>query len=179
MDSFISFRNFILAVACLVGVILFVLTCIHVVNKAQGTSSKNYTSGQLLIMYIISVCLCSMVTFLDMGSVTVFQSNAYTVYAVDEWLDQSNLANVFAQMGLVGKDIDLAAQVMSFLLMAVKLTGLCVFAWCLGKWYGYAQGTASVTATKIVLYFFAAIALWNIGAVIHLIANQFDYNIVI
>ena len=179
MDSFLSLRNFALAFAALLGVILFVVTTIRLIGTESGSSAKSYTKGQILGMYFVSMVMVSLVNFMDVGSVTLFQGDAFTVAAADPWLNQSNLANILTQMHLVGNDVDTAARLWSYFMMGMKLLGLAVFIWVTAKWYGLTQGTPSISASMIVVFYLLSFLFWNFGVVIQVVANTLNYEIVI
>ncbi|WP_203249728.1 hypothetical protein [Cysteiniphilum marinum] len=179
MDTFLNLRNFTLALSALLGVILFVVTTIRLVGTESGSSAKSYSKGQILGMYFVSMVMVSMVNFMDMGSVTLFQSNGFAIADADPWLNQSNLANILTQMHLVGEDVDTAARLWSYFMMGMKLLGLAVFVWVTAKWYGLVQGTPSISASMIVGFYLLSFLFWNFGVVIQVVANTLNYEIVI
>ncbi len=179
MDNFLTLRNFALAFAALLGVILFVVTTIRLIGTESGSSAKSYTKGQILGMYFVSMVMVSMVNFMDVGSVTLFQGDAFTIAAADPWLNQSNLANILSQMHLVGSDVDTAARLWSYFMMGMKLLGLALCIWVTAKWYGSVQGTPTISASMIVVLYLLSIVFWNFGVVIQLVANTLNYEIVI
>ncbi|MBK2125659.1 hypothetical protein [Fangia hongkongensis] len=179
MDNFLTLRNFTLAFSAMLGVILFVVTCIRLIGTESGSSAKVYSKGQIAWMFFISMVLVSLVNFMDVGSVTLFQGNAFTVAAADPWLNQSNLANILSQMHLVGEDVDTAARLWSYFMMGMKLLGLALFVWITAKWYESVQGTSNTSASMIVIFYLLSFVFWNFGVVIQLVANTFNYEITI
>jgi hypothetical protein len=82
-------------------------------------------------------------------------------------------------MHLVGADIDTAARLWSYFMMGMKLLGLAVFVWITAKWYGVMQGTPSISASMIVIFYLLSFLFWNFGVVIQVVANTLNYEIVI
>jgi hypothetical protein len=179
MFDFLTVRNFILALSALIGVILFCVSCTRLLHTVNGSGAKSYTTGQIIMMFFVSMVMVSAVSYFDMGSVTTFQGNAYTVAQSDPWIMSENIINVLSQLNLAGGDINMVAKVVTTMMMLAKLLGLAIFVWITGKWYALSSGNSTMSVSKIVIYYFVAICLWNFGSVIQMVSKSMGYEIVI
>lgn len=178
MSDFFTLRNFLLALAACVGVILFAVTVMRWIGTNSNNGAKKYTVTQLLMMLLISMVMVSAVTYMDMGSYTFFGSDSYSVAASDPWLVQDNISNIFAQFNLDTNDIDTFAKATTIFFMGMKALGLALFIFTTSAWFRIASGeVVNKTMGGVIFFYTLSFMFWNFGTVIRMVAYQLGYQI--
>lgn len=179
MLDFFTLRNFLLAISAFIGVVLFVLTTFKLVGTVHSdcSGSKKYTLTQLMMMFIVSMLLISCVTYMDMGSRTLFGYDAYSVSASDPWLVGDNIQGVMSQLGIANTDTASLSHIIVIFMMSMKTLGLGLFIFTLSHWYKVSSGESSLGMGSISLYFVMSILFWNFGTVIKMVSYQLGHPI--
>jgi hypothetical protein len=179
MGDFLTLRNFILAISALIGVILFVITIMRWVGSVNSevSGAKSYTTTQLIMMFIVSMLLISSVTYMDMGSRTLFGSNAYTVAASDPWIVGTNIKGVLSQLGIASTDTDSLSRIVAIFFMSMKALGLGIFVFTLSHWYRLSSGEGELSLGSLSGYFILSVLFWNFGTVVQMLSYQLGHQI--
>jgi hypothetical protein len=175
--TYITLQNFILGLSALTGVILFCVTCSRISSMVQGGVGRKYSAGQLIMMLLIAIILCSLANYLNMGSHTVFHENAFDVATNDPWLLEGNINNVWQQLGLPVSDTTKLSQATVIFMTMIKALGLFLYFYALVKWFQLAEGSIQVSWGSIILKLIVGVLFFNFGTVLQYLSATMGYQI--
>ncbi|WP_203368672.1 hypothetical protein [Cysteiniphilum marinum] len=177
MDEYITLRNLLLTISTTVGIILFCVTLMRISASSSGMSSRNYTPTQFILMLLVSVMMISSVTYMDMGSYTFFEGDAFTVAESDPWLVEGNIANILAQLNLMGEDIDQFSRIVTYFFAFMKLLGISLFLFALGNTFNASSGNNSKSMRIIAFQYIFGVLFFNFGNIVQMLASSSGFQI--